>query len=104
MLSPRKAATEVDKEREKRGVMVMPQLMEMSCQGRGARGPEGLDCGCTNDTQALAPVFRSAAAFRSGETQHVQPCFSAVRVEYFNVKGIRDGSLLCHNTDESHIC
>lgn len=39
MLSPRKAAVEVDKEREKRGVMVMPQLMEISCQGGGAGGP-----------------------------------------------------------------
>lgn len=32
MLSPCKAAIEVDRDREKRGVMAMPQLMEISCQ------------------------------------------------------------------------
>lgn len=80
MLSPPKAAIEVDKEREKRGVMIMPQLMEISCPGWGAGGPGGLGCGCTDDTEALAPVFRNAAAFRRGEIQQVHPCFSVVRV------------------------
>lgn len=80
MLSPRQAAVGVDEGREKRGAMVMPQLMEMSCQGGGAGGPEGLGCGCTDDTEALAPVFRSAAAFRSRYIQQVHQCFTAVRV------------------------
>lgn len=76
MLSPVKAAIEVDKEREKRGVMVMPQLMEISCQGWGTGGPGGLGRGCADDTEASTPVFRNAAAFRSREQVH--PCFSAI--------------------------
>lgn len=78
MLSPRKAAIEVDKERGKRGVMIIPQLMEISCQGRGAGSPGGLGCGCTGDTEALVPVFRNA--FRSRKMQQVCPCFSVVQV------------------------
>lgn len=95
----------VDKEREKRGVMVMPQLMEISCQGWGAGGPEGLGCGCTDDTEALAPVFWNAAAFLGAERFNKYIRVS-VQLEFntsmSNSLGI--GILLCHSTNESLIC